>query len=205
MLWPRPKPGFRRKTVRNEAVLVGDRDIVTELFKSTFENCELTIVCPARGLTVIQCIFRSCIIRAKKPQVDHQFFTSTFEGCRFIGKFPGCEFGFRIDLHGKQRGTIANCDFTAAELDLVSFNNCDLNTMKLPLWPHFTIAEPATTAGRIPNPRSCEGLQALIGTARAMTEITKGITCYAPDVAADCVYSEEELHALLTGVPGIIL
>lgn len=82
--------------------------------------------------------------------------------------------------HGRTRGTIADCDFTGARLDLVSFNNCDLNTIKLPRWPHFTITDPSTTVGRIPNPLDCQELETLKSTCLAQKPVTKGITCYAP-------------------------
>jgi hypothetical protein len=145
------------------------------------------------------------VISAKKPQSDHQFFTTTFERCKFKGEFPGCEFGFRIDLHGKTRGTISGCDFREAILDLVSFNNCDLKSLSLPLWPHFTIADPGTTFERIQNPLKCEELESIRDTARRQAPITKGITCYAPYLASESAYSEDQLREILSGVTGIIL
>ena len=150
-------------------------------------------------------VFRDCVIHAKKPQANHQFFTSTFERCKVTGRFPGCEFGFRIDLHGKTRGTISDCDFRAAVLDLVSFNNCDLSTLALPRWPHFTLVDPPATAGRISNPRNCPELDALKAVALQHTPITKGIACYAPGFLKRSLYSEDELRELLCGVEGALL
>jgi hypothetical protein len=205
MLWLPKKPGFRRETVRGETLTLGDPDLVTYLVKSTFEGCDISINCPTRGIHIDTCIFRDCTIRANKPQSDHQFFTSTFERCKFIGKFPGCEFGFRIDLHGKTRGTVADCDFREAILDLVSFNNCDMQSMKLPGWPHFTILNPVETAARIPNPLNCPELALVVSNGLGMTSITKGLTYHAPELLNDSLYEENQLRELLAGVKEIVL
>jgi hypothetical protein len=205
MSWLKSNLGLGRKTIRGETLAFGDRTRVTTLAKSTFEHCDISLNCPARGLIIDRCIFRDCMIRAKKPQSDHQFFTSTFERCKFTGEFPGCEFGFRIDLHGNTRGTISDCDFQEAILDLVSFNNCDLNSLTLPRWPHFTIADPGTTSARIPNPLKCEELEALKATFQRHAPITKGVTCYAPYLLDETVYQEDRLRELLSSVAGIIL
>ena len=198
-------PTYRRKTVRDETLVLGDPSLVTYLIKSTFERCEITITCPARGLIIDRCVFRDCAIHAKKPQRDHQFFTSTFERCRFTGRFSGCEFGFRIDLYGKTKGTIRDCDLREAELDFVTFSNCDLASLALPRWPHFMLVDPGTTAGHLPNPRNCPELEALKAVASRHTPITKGSMRYAPAFAKKSLYSLDELRELLSGVEGVLI
>jgi hypothetical protein len=193
------------KTIRGETVAIGDPQKATVLAKLVFLECNISINCSAPGLVVDQCIFQDCTIGAKKAQSDHQFFTSTFERCKFTGEFFGCEFGFRNDVHGRIRGAIVDCDLTEATLDLVSFNNCQLDTLKLPRWPHFTITDPHTTAKRIPNPLGCEELEILKDTCLSQTAITKGITCYAPYFLEETQYSEAQLRRLLSGVAGIVI
>lgn len=197
--------GLFAKTIRGETIAIGDPEKVTTIAKINFQECNISINCLASGLLVDRCKFQDCFIGAKKAQSDHQFFTSTFERCKFTGEFWGCEFGFRTDLQGKTRGTIADCDFTEATLDLVSFNNCDLSTLKLPRWPHFTIADPSTTASRIPNPLECREIEILRDTCLPHKPITKGIIWYAPYLLEETKYEEDALRQLLAGVTGIIL
>lgn len=205
MLWFQKNPTIKRTTVRGEILSVGHPNLVTYLVKSTFEGCDISLTCPARGLIIDRCLFRNCTIRAKKPQADHQLFTSTFERCKFLGKFPGCEFGFRIDLHGKTRGTIADCDFRESTLDAVTFNNCDVQSLLLPHWPHFTLLDPAAVAVRIPNPLGCPELDALRAVALERSSITRAVTYYVPTFIKRSLYSEPQLRELLSAVEGILL
>ncbi len=204
-MWLSSNPTFRRKTVRDQVLELGDPNLVTFLIKSTFERCQISLDCPARGLIVDRCVFRECAIHARKQQCDQQWFTSTFERCRFTGRYPGCEFGFRIDLHGKTRGTVSHCDFREAVLDCVTFNNCELDSLALPRWPHFTLVDPAAVADRIPNPLDCPELGALKAVAAERAPITRGITYHAPTLLRRSRYTEDQLHEVLSGIEGILL
>jgi hypothetical protein len=204
MLWFQKNPSIKRKTVLGETLSVDHPNLVTFLIKSTFEGCDISLNCPARGLIIDRCAFRDCIIRAKKPQANHQLFTSTFERCRFLGKFPGCEFGFRIDLHGKTKGTIADCDFREAILDGVTFNNCEIQSISLPRWPHFTLLDPAVVAARIPNPLGCPELEALRSVALRRDPITRSVAWYAPTFTTRSLYNEPQLRELLSTVEGVL-
>ena len=205
MAQPKKLFRFSPKTLRGETIALGDPKNVTVLNRINFQHCTVSINCSAQGLVIKDCTFEDCLIGAKKAQSDQQFFTSTFERCKFVGEFWGCEFGFRNNLHGKTRGTILDCDFAQAMLDWVSFNNCDLNTLKLPRWPHFTVTTPGTTAKRIPNPRGCDEIETLRSTCLDQAPITKGITCYAPFLLEETIYTDDELRQLLSGVAGILL
>lgn len=201
------KDPFRRSRTKmfGETIAIGDSNRVTVLDKFDFQSCTISINCSARELVVNNCTFQDCLIGAKKAQADHQFFTSTFERCKFVGDFWGCEFGFRNALHGKTRGTIADSDLSEARLDLVSFNNCDVGTLKLPHWPHFTILDPSATAKLIPNPKTCGDLDTLKATCLAQKPITKAITCYAEFLLEETIYDRVELRRLLSSVTGILL
>lgn len=198
-------PGFQRKTVRDQAVSVGHATVTTFLMRSTFERCEILLACPASGIIVERCLFRDCTIVAKKAQHDHQFFTSTFEGCKFVGDFSGCEFGFRVALYGRTRGTIADCDLREATLHYASFSNCDLASLWLPTWPHFTLLNPAETARRLPEDTKCPELAALRVVALGSPPITKGLTVEATQFIRESIYSEEELQELLSHVDGVLM
>ncbi len=62
---------------------------------------------------------------------------------------------------GYKRQTIRDCNLTDAELDFVTFSNCDLATLSLPRWPHFALLNPAAVAPRIQNPLNGPVLSAL--------------------------------------------
>lgn len=203
---PRPKKKLdvRNQTLRGEKLAYGDAPL-TRLVKSTFENCDISLSCPLNGLEVEECVFRDCVIHATATQGNLDFDTSTFERCKFTGEFPGCDFGARSTPNGKTRGTIKDCDFRKATLDIVGFSNCDLSTLKLPRWPHFTITNPSATCPLIPNPLNCPEIEIIREVGMDLTPLTKAVTYYAPLLVSETLYEEKQLRQLLSSVPGIIL
>ncbi len=111
------------RVIKGEAVTLGHKSRVSVVEDCTFQGCEITISCSAAGLVLIDSTFLGCTLRFTKRFSNHQFFDTTFERCEFIGRFSGCEFGFRDIEMSPRRGTIVDCTFTHAELDFVSFNS----------------------------------------------------------------------------------
>ena len=106
---------------------------------------------------------------------------------------------------GLGRGTIRDCDLRDATLDIVGFSNCDLSTLKLPRWPHFTITNPTATCPLIPNPLNCPEIEIIREAGMDLTPLTKGVSYYAPLIVSETIYEEDQLRQLLSSVPGIIL
>ncbi|MFT3878540.1 MAG: hypothetical protein QM703_02635 [Gemmatales bacterium] len=126
----------------------GHPNLSTIISNSSFERCEININCSARGIIFSECIFQECTIKVKRPFTSYQFYKVGFEGCSFIGRYPGCEFGYRSlpatrREKRKMKGFIRRCDFRQAMLDLVAFNTTDLDSLLLPPWPHFVVKSEA--------------------------------------------------------------
>ena len=198
------KLDVRQQTIRGEKLAYGDAPL-TRLLNSRFDNCNISFSCPLNGLEVEECVFRDCAIHATTPQGNLDFDTTIFERCKFTGEFPGCDFGARSTPNGKTRGTIRDCDLRHAILDIVGFSNCDLSTLKLPRWPHFTITNPTATCPLIPNPLNCPEIEIIRETGMDLTPLTKGVIYYAPLLVSETLYEEKQLRQLLSSVPGIIL
>ena len=201
---PKKKIEVSGQTLRGEKLAYGDAPL-TRLLKSSFENCDISLSCPINGLEADECLFRDCVIHATTDQANLDFDTSIFERCKFTGEFPGCDFGARSTPNGKTRGTIKDCDLREAILDIVGFSNCDLSTLKLPHWPHFTITDTTATCTLIPNPLNCPEIDIIREVGMDMTPLTKGIIYYAPLLWTQTRYNEKQLRELLSSVPGIIL
>ncbi len=115
---------------------------------STFVDCDITINCSTRGIGIRNCTFTRCSIRTKRPLTGFQFRDSAFDECMFAGRFPGCEFGFH-DGGGEPalvRGYLRNCDLSRAQLASVAIYRSDIDSLKLPPWPHVAILGPQAFA-----------------------------------------------------------
>ncbi|EPX62305.1 hypothetical protein D187_008492 [Cystobacter fuscus DSM 2262] len=72
------------------------------------------------------------------------------KGCRFKGSFSGNDFGFRADLFDREKaGGVEDCDFSEARLNGCRFFNCDISTIRLPLWPCFSFMNPLGHAAKL--------------------------------------------------------
>jgi hypothetical protein len=131
--------------VSGQKLVWGHPSLWTFIADSSFTDCDITIACSARGIGLKDCLFRNCSILAQRPLSNAQWFDIAFEDCRFIGKYPGCEFGYRAPGYQAdgQQGYVRGCDFSRAELSFVTINSSDVSTIALPPWPHFAVLRSA--------------------------------------------------------------
>jgi hypothetical protein len=126
----------------------------------TLRDCTLIIRVSGRWLSLRQARFIDCTFEVKQELKNYQQWVfSSLKGCRFKGRFLGCDFGHRSDSSKEEgkHGAIADCDFSEALLNLCRFHDCDMRTMRLPRWPCFTLLEPlrhASELGRVQWPGS---------------------------------------------------
>lgn len=168
----------------------------------TLRNCHLVLRGPARDLIIPQAQFINCTIDVKKELKNFRWEHASLKGCRFTGRLSGNDFG-RWPTSEKAPGSIEDCDFSEARLDGCRFVGCDINTLRLPSWPSFTILEPARRSREL-NAIAWPGKMgiAFMGFADAPAS-TAAITYWAPALAKWSGCSVEELRAALERVDGV--
>lgn len=104
-------------------------------------NCRIVLRTSARSLTLSGVTFLDCHVEAKKKLVNFNMWCATdLQGCSFEGHFVGNDFGHWKEQY--RNGNIADCDFSKAVLDGCRFLGCDINSIKLPTWPCFSVLHP---------------------------------------------------------------
>lgn len=136
-------PFLKNSEIVGEPLTWGHPSEVTYVQDVKLIECEITLTCPGRGIIINDVEFHQCSVQAKRVFSNHQFFHASFFNCRFVGKFPGCEFGYRELFKSKSiKGEVIDCNFKAAELDMAAFNGVDMQRIELPRWPYFAILSP---------------------------------------------------------------
>lgn len=119
-------------------------DSATELYylghNLTLRRCTLIIKVPARALVIARTRLIDCTIEAKRELINFRWGSAHLRGCKFKGRFRGNDFGMLQDEQAD--GSVEACDFTEAHLDASRFSGCDVNTIRFPPWPCFTIKDP---------------------------------------------------------------
>jgi hypothetical protein len=202
---------FRNVHIKNEHIVLSSYPEVQFLGpNAVFEDSRIDVDVSARGWSIVEARFINCTIRAKRQQTYFPFDSAYFERCQLKGRFAGCEFGRRIDddpedpLYWSEAG-IVDTDLSAARLDGCRFMNCDLSTLRLPLWPCFTICNPKQArkqAEQLPWPGI---MRILPGTWRDEPEGSVAITYDARTFCKKDGVTEEELKAVLAQLPGVIM
>jgi hypothetical protein len=133
---------FSDQEIANERLIL---DSATELYylghNLTLRNCTLVIKVPARALVIARTQLIDCTIEIKRELKNFQWQSAHLKGCSFKGGFSGNDFGSCPDR--PDEGSIENCDFSQAHLDATRFLQCNMDTIRLPRWPCFTIFDPA--------------------------------------------------------------
>jgi hypothetical protein len=172
----------------------------------TLRDCSVVISTSGRSLVPMSGQFINCTIQAKGELKTVRWAPISFSGCRFKGRFTGNDFGFRADLFDKEKaGGIEECDFSAARLNGCRFFNCDMKTIRLPLWPCFSFLEPLRHAAELGR-REWPGQFGIIIEGLAKNPAgTVAETWHAPTVAEKMDTTVEELRAALEAASGIFM
>jgi len=135
------------KELENERLELTDKDSLYFLGPNlTLRHCTVVLKVPARRLHILGVRFIDCTIEVKQELKNHQeWICASLEGCRFKGRFSGCDFGHwpeYLDEPAYQLGSIKDCDFSEARLDGCRIMGSDPSTLRFPKWPCFTILDP---------------------------------------------------------------
>ena len=194
---------IENKEIENERLELTDKDSLYFLDPDlTLRNCTLVLKVPARRLHINQVRFIDCTFEVKQQLTNHQdWIRASLKGCRFKGRFLGCDFGHWPDYGSDpeyQFGSIEDCDFSEARLDACRIMGCDPRTLKLPRWPCFTILDPVERGRELMSVKWPGSFRPVTLEGRYKeVPCTKAITFYAPSDAKRCKVTEEELKAAI--------
>ncbi|AXA90576.1 pentapeptide repeat-containing protein [Massilia sp. YMA4] len=107
---------------------------------ATLERCDVYSDCASAALVMAGLDMReSSFTQQHRALIEARFKKAHFSGVTFRGSFTDCDFG---DWDAPVRPHVANCDFSEAKLDGCRFLHCDIDTIKFPKWPGFTLTHP---------------------------------------------------------------
>lgn len=140
--------------IRNQ-ILVGDTVVISDhncraLIRSTLTAGVLAFAQANKASGLVMSTLTECVVDARKPQRDSDFFAARFINCRFHGVFSGIDFGrsHNVDRDG-DFGAVEGCDFTDATLDGCRFFNVNTSSLRLPHWPHVVLPDFAQRAADV--------------------------------------------------------
>jgi len=194
---------FKDKEIEDERLELTDKGSLYFLGPNvTLRNCTLVLKVAARSLLIRGATrFIGCTFEVKQELKNHQdWISASLEGCRFKGRFSGCDFGHWPEYGSEpeyQLGSIKDCDFTEARLDACRIMGSDPATLRFPRWPCFTILDPI---GRAPELRGVKwpgNFGIIVDNLHTHPPSTRALTYHAPSVAQRKETTEEELRAVL--------
>ncbi len=193
---------FKNQEIENERLELTDKNSLYYLSTDlTLKNCTVVLKVPASRLIIKQACFIDCTFEVEQELKNHQSWVyASFKGCRFEGRFRSCDFGHWPDYaQGSEHGSMEDCDFSEARLDMCRFHGCDMRTMRLPRWPSFTLLDPLRHAPELQRAQ-WPGLfgRVTVNHLQKNPPSTVALTYYAPSAARFYETTEEELRAAIT-------
>ena len=194
---------IRNKEIENERVELTNKGSLYFLGPNLIvRNCTLVCKIPGRQLSFDSVRFVDCTFDVKQELKNHQSWVATsLKGCRFKGKFTGCDFGHWPEyssLPGDQHGFIEDCDFSEARMDGCRIMGCDPATIRFPKWPCFTLLDPIGHAAELRGARWPDLFKrVIIDDLHDDPPQTRSITYHAPSVAKFLNTTEEALRAVI--------
>jgi hypothetical protein len=173
---------------------------------ATLRGCTLVLRVTGRWLHLLSAQLIDCTLHAKSELNALRWSRVKLKGCRFKGRFTGNDFGFREDSIDKWKvGGIEDCDFSEARLHGCRFSNCDMNSLRLPRWPCFTLMDPLAHVVELSRREWPGRFGILIQALAKNPEGTVAESWHAPTVAKMLGTTAEELRAALEGQPWVFM
>lgn len=168
------------------------------------KGCRIMLQTSARALTMRNVKFLDCQFEAKKKLVNFKMWCATeLQGCSFVGRFEGNDFGHWPEQHPD--GSVKDCDFSGAVLDGCRFIDCDIESIKLPAWPCFTILYPHQRQAELESTAWPGELEHWFGGLSWSPEKTAAVVGYAPELVKKYGSNEDELRNILIQLNGILI
>jgi len=202
-----PNIHFENREIEGERLELTDKQAIYWLGPSvTLRCCTLVTNISARWLHLVSGSLVDCTIQAKSELKTLPWATMKLKGCRFKGRFGGNDFGFRTDGDEMRKlGGIEDCDFSEARLNGCRFFNCDMSTIRLPLWPCFSFMDPLGHAAELVR-REWPGQFGIVVEGLAKNPAgTVAESWHAPTVAEKMDTTVEGLRAALEGAPWVVM
>jgi hypothetical protein len=138
-----PIESLRDATRRGERPLLDRSSIWTLGPDLELIECELICSVSASGFILDRFSMIDTSFLAQKPLQNLSWSSVRIQGCRFTGRFVGCDFGGRSLPNDPKSefGSITDSDFRDSRLHLCRFFNADLSTIQFPNWPCYTIID----------------------------------------------------------------
>jgi hypothetical protein len=192
---------FCDREIVNEQLVLDSR---TELYylghNLTLRNCTLVVKVPAKALVLARTRLIGCTIEVARVLKNFRWDHAHLTGCRFKGRYFGNDFG---NLRGTAEGSIVDCDFTAAHLDMTRFLSCDARTIRFPPWPCLTILDPVRRAAELaalPWPGDLRDFFLQYGE---RPPSTAAVTYSVPDLTKRSGTTPEAIKAVLEKLDGV--
>lgn len=167
------------------------------------DNCTVEIGVPSKDLIVSQVSMTDCEIVFPKKTSNYDWRRAKFVNCRFKGTLTDHDFGYSAKIRNSI-GALINCDFRDEILDGCRFFEVNMEQVKLPLWPCFTVLRPLTQIEKM-RMQSGPLLHELADLYEFSTANPAAITHYAPTVAKRYGISFEAILAEVEGKDWIIV
>ncbi|QRK12182.1 hypothetical protein JQX13_20360 [Archangium violaceum] len=201
---------FKNQEIANERLELTDKNSLYFLSTGlTLRNCTVVLKVPASRLVIKQATFIDCTFEVKQELKNHQqWISASLKGCRFKGRFSGCDFGHWPEYGSDpwfRFGSIEDCDFTEASLDGCRIMGSDPATLRFPKWPCFTILDPIARARELKSVRWPGRFgSVVIEDLHDQPPPTKALTLLAPAEAKRYDTTVEELQAVIEKLDCII-
>jgi uncharacterized protein YjbI with pentapeptide repeats len=199
---------IKERRLEGEALNI-DGERLIAIVDCQLEGCNIAINSLNGADGLLDCKIQNCTIEVSKKRNRSVFLGSDFQGCNFKGNIRNADFGRSRTDHPvfekfNRLGSIVDCDFTQATLDMCRFFEVDLSRQKFASWPQFVVPhESRLAAAKLQ--REWPGKIGLYLMVAAQDERStlSGVTGTLAYFMKNYAVTEEELQQVLDDIGGV--
>lgn len=181
---------------------------VSHVLRCSLSGCRLIIDSADSGDGLYDSLLIDCRIEYKRALKDYQVFSNDLVRCAIKGKFVGVDWGMSpyvnpITKQPDGRGSVQDCDFTQAALDLCRFFSVDVSRQKFAGLPQFVVRLPNTSASADFDRPWPGNLNRFLSLLQEEEPVVTGMTGTTTDFKRRYKVTEEELLEALSRLDAI--
>jgi len=192
---------LQNQTISSEKIVIDDKSTFNAIGADVIlADCVIESSVPARALGI-----RATITGGEfKTKVQlHGFLwrEARLERVKFIGRYRNNRFGHLPEL-GK-KGSVQNCDFSAASLDDCEFYDCNVDSLRYPDWPHLTAVHPKQALADLKSRSMSASLRRFFEYLERLDDGCDAIVRNVDRLKLNDDFPYDELRAVVSQVPNL--
>ena len=190
---------LQSETLSSAKIVIDDKNTFNTIGADVvLTDCVIESSVPARALG-IRATLLGCEFNTKAQLQGFSWCEARLERVKFLGRYRNNRFGHLPEYGTK--GTVEDCDFSSASLNDCQFYDCNVDSLRYPVWPHLTALHPKQVLADLESHLMSPPLREFFDSLALLDDDCDAIVRNLENLKLNDDFPYEELRTIISQVP----